>query len=140
MNYYRTVKFIDLQRKWYSKLSKSGFKDIEYFDKFVGNWIPNPYLTPSIGPLRHIYQPSKEEFYRCARLFTYIYPFKEQLHRQIWEVYAEGMGPKGIAEHLGIPYYNVWNRIYKDLRPKLQKWVRSGKLFEEDEELTPLTC
>jgi hypothetical protein len=110
----RKPTFQELQTKWYEKLEKSGFKDIE--KKHVGemNW-PSDFVRES----RMIGWQAKQEYYRMAEHFLTEHKFKNRLERIIWEYHANGISVRNIVVTLqkvkvkGLDRNVVWKIVNK---------------------------
>lgn len=83
---FSTKKFKDLQSKWYDRLEKDGFKDIESDENNLREWdtsIFGRYNQHTIG--------ATEEYYRLAGQFASTYEFSNKRERYIWERHSEGL-------------------------------------------------
>ena len=91
--YYRSKHFIELQNEWYTKLSVSGFNDLEYLDKNTGLGSDTPYLKGSLNKFKAL-SPSQVsdrlEYFSSAQDFTDSHNFKTLLHKLIWDEYTKG--------------------------------------------------
>lgn len=86
-----------LQQKWYKKLAKSGFKDIEdpsrqdnpliHWDsiEFQRYWTPDAFVE-------------KQRYYELARQMLFDFKFKSKRDKKIWELHADGAQNKDIAK------------------------------------------
>jgi len=84
------------QTKWYAKLRKSGFDDIEYRGGFIRKDIPRP-----DSPLQdETYRETYQAYYYMACHFLNEYPFKNKVEKIIWEYHTEGIGVRGISKLL----------------------------------------
>lgn len=82
--------FKALQAKWYSKLEKSGFEDIEKHEGFL-KWSPRQTLNKSYNKDRKPFLDAKETYFRLAGYFLYDYEFVKKNDRIIWKLHAEGV-------------------------------------------------
>lgn len=74
--------FKKLQKKWYDKLAKSGFEDIEKDEDYLKKY-------STIDNVKNI-QPVNETYYRLAGQFFYDYKFKTLTEKIIWKYHSEG--------------------------------------------------
>lgn len=86
------------QDKWYKKLARSGFKDIE--DTAPGKdrlktWAVN---------FKAKYTPdqfqAKADYWQMCRDMVHSYAFKNKREKRIWELYAEGKSVRDIEKEL----------------------------------------
>lgn len=86
--------FIELQNKWYSKLSKTGFVDLEWLDKNSGYGQNSPFLRTSLSKFKHL-SPSElknhSEYFIGATQFLEDYKFPSALHKFVWQCYCDGV-------------------------------------------------
>lgn len=82
-------------KKWYAKLKKSGFEDIERHEnaRFVLKSSSDKFTTPEA--IRDYY--AKSEYYSMARKFLHDYKFASKLERIIWEYHTEAISVRDIA-------------------------------------------
>lgn len=90
--------FKKLQDKWYKKLKKDGFEDIEDVEKDqLKNWSQNMFsksMTQAGG------WQAKAEYYSLASRFLSEYKFSRSIDKVIWEYHAEGISNRDIATTL----------------------------------------
>ncbi len=95
-NPFKSNKFKDLQKKWYKRLEKSGFTDIEQEDGNLKVWESRAF--------QNRYDPNKSEahteYYRLAGQFFYDYIFNNKRDSLIWKMHAEGATSREIAATL----------------------------------------
>ena len=99
-----------LQAKWYKKLAKSGFVDIEsplkqhvplkHWDsiKFQSQYSPEAYIE-------------KERYYQLAGQLLYSHNFKCPRDRRVWAMHVEGRDYKDIASKVGVHPLTVRNIV-----------------------------
>ena len=98
--------FKALQKKWYGKLAKQGFEDIEDTnreDKPLKSLHNHRfYLIPVEQRL------ATESYYEMARQLLNEYKFKNSTHKRIWELHCQGLSRRKIAKHIKdlAPTYN----------------------------------
>ena len=94
-NLYNNEKFNRLKEKWYKKLEKSGFEDIEQDDKTLKIW------SSRFANKKSIYSwQAKATYYQMAVSFLEDYKFDSKKERMIWQYHSEGFGAKDTAEKL----------------------------------------
>lgn len=80
-------KFEELQAKWYAKLAKEGFVDIE------GGMENRPKIRTQV--YRHGMDLSqieaKAEYYRLAEHFLIEYKFAHPIEKLVWKLHSEGV-------------------------------------------------
>ena len=90
----KKTNFKRLQEKWYKKIEKAGFVDIEKgFGSYELVSAPNYQRDP-------IYLQSKMDYYRMATNFLHDYEFESKLEQTIWEYHAEGISIRDIVNTL----------------------------------------
>lgn len=85
--------FKELEKKWYTKLEKSGFKDIEQPDGNLKVWASSAcknYAEPNV-------RAAKEEYYRMAGQFLYDYKFTSAIDKFAWKHHANGVSIRSIV-------------------------------------------
>ncbi|NDC24838.1 MAG: winged helix-turn-helix transcriptional regulator [Proteobacteria bacterium] len=104
-------KLQDLQKKWYSKLAKSGFKDIENV------FLPGePLLHWDSTEFQRAFSPSefteRQRYYELAGQLLHTFKFKKDRDKEIWRMYVQGITQRKIAKAVGLSIISV-NRIIK---------------------------
>lgn len=117
--------------KWYKKANAKGswYQDIENDKGLLKQWSGSPLpgfsftdsgeiLNAELKPLSSrkdysskLFKESQVEYYRLARQYLYDKPFPSQLHKDIWELHADGMSINAIKRKLKIPWHIVRYRI-----------------------------
>ncbi len=103
----KKTKFQFLQEKWYAKLAKSGFEDIEKDERYLKKYSNQVHI--------HSNQTSweaKAAYFQMASNFLEDYKFASNLDRTIWEYHANGLSLNEIAATL------------KKVKPKSRKITR----------------
>lgn len=104
--------FDKLKAKWYKKLEKSGFVDIEQDEDHLKQWYSTRFKV--------VYDPvlfkAKEDYYRLARQFLHEHPFKSKYERLVWEYHSEGVGRREINNILK-------SKRFKTYTMKVQKTI-----------------
>jgi hypothetical protein len=113
---FKTPKFKELQEKWYKKLEKSGFKDIEQDEYYFADG-----HGVSTIDKRRVTWEIQQEYYRLATHFLNDHKFKNRFEQIVWEYHSNGMSVRDIADTLNkvrrkkTDYNTVWE-IIRDLR------------------------
>lgn len=117
----RPIDFNTLKTRWYTKLAKAGFEDIELNEHRLRTWSHN--FTDE--NTKKSWQ-AKETYYRLAINFLNDYKFESNLDKVIWEYHSLGISARHISETLfkaGIKKYKkskVWLKIDM-LRAEMKK-------------------
>jgi hypothetical protein len=90
-----TSDYKKLRTKWYAKLKKSGFKDIEADDDHLKVWSSKFSEQKSVTTWE-----AKEAYYYMANHFLNTYKFKSNLDRIIWEYHSNAISVRSIAKLL----------------------------------------
>lgn len=93
---FRTKKFQNLKERWYAKLAKSDFKDIEQDELNLKEWESHSF---SARYNRHLFA-SKEAYYQLVGQFLYSHPFNTEHQKFIWECHSEGKSTRAISKEL----------------------------------------
>jgi DNA-binding CsgD family transcriptional regulator len=104
--------FVALQKSWYARLKKEGFKDIEFFHE-DGN-STDGLLRSSIGSLMASYTPEAEYYFCKARWFLHHHRFVSAREKKIWARHCEGWQNPAIGRELGCskePVRKVVNKL-----------------------------
>lgn len=117
--------------KWYKKLKKSGFDDIERdehrlkvntLDRIGRNTFSRvDYTSDQLSQERltaKIVHDAKQEYYYKAEHFLNSHKFESEKERVIWEYHANGLSIRDIVKVLNkakikADRYKVWKIIYK---------------------------
>ena len=104
---FRTAEFKKLNAEWKKKLKASNFKDIE-----EGLPEDSP-LPPSIqtNTARFAAMEATQEYYSSATEYLYTGKFISPLHKQLWELHAQGLSFSEIAEICKIPKSTAFWKI-----------------------------
>ena len=93
-----------LQAKWYARLKKEGFEDIEQDENLLKNWSSSR-LRKSRNSNNEIeqtllYNESKQSYYRLAGFFVNDYAFESELDHMVWSYHAEGKSLRQMSKLL----------------------------------------
>lgn len=91
----KKTEFEVLKEKWYKKLKKSGFNDIEQDEDNLKAW-SSKFATQKV---KDLYE-SKQAYYYMATQFINDYVFSSKIDQIIWEYHAEGISMRDIAKTL----------------------------------------
>lgn len=138
--YYRTKEFIQLQNKWYKKLTKEGFVDLEWLDKKSGLGHSSPFLTGSSSNFKSLQLSTYSEtleYYNAAQAFTYHYKFPSALHRFTWTEHAAGTSYRQIIKKIKSRAFKHKPSIFwisthvNKMRQEMFKWYAKQDSPEE---------
>jgi ribulose bisphosphate carboxylase small subunit len=91
----QSQQFKILQDKWYTKLQKLGFNDIEQDEDRLKNWESSKFLKgKSHGKsAKEVAQANddKQEYYRLAGHFLHDHKFENAIEKFVWEKHADGV-------------------------------------------------
>jgi hypothetical protein len=100
----KSQQFKDLQDKWYKKLAKSGFEDIEQDEDHLINWSSSRALRGKVNGSAYadviVSHQAVEEYYRLAGHFLHDYKFKDEYEKKVWILHADGNSHRDVAEAL----------------------------------------
>lgn len=118
----QSKEFKEIQDKWYAKLKKEGFEDIEDVsethrpERDLKKWHSFAFqLNNSADDYS-----DKERYYQLAGQFLHEYEFKNKLERSIWEGHAEGLSIREISRKLN-KYRDLIFKILKQQREIMLK-------------------
>jgi hypothetical protein len=113
--------FKELQAKWYAKLKKTGFNDIESHtqnddnpDGSLKEWHSQRfYINNRVEDFKQ-----KERYYQLATQFTYDYKFNDEQDKIIWDLHANGSSVREISKQLNKKGYDRTSvhKVIKKLR------------------------
>lgn len=99
-----------LQKKWYDKLKKEGFVDIEQDEDTLKSWHSQLFInrhtnfTEKSGKREAKFDAtwftSQEEYYRLAGIFLHDHEFKSDIEKLIWELHSAGENKASIYREL----------------------------------------
>lgn len=135
-------KFEALKRKWYAKLKRSGFEDIEqdevYLKKYTGQvsgvdgtgvvknggyyeiGLPPGSITWDFAKQDGIRPEALAEYYRWATHQLNEFKFKTKKDYKIWKLHTEGLSIRQIARACKMSYHNK-------IHSTIQRLVKSMK-------------
>ncbi len=98
--FWQTEEFRKLQDKWYGKLAKDGFEELEYFDH---NNEPNTFMRRgATADLARQYTPDAARYYELAQQYYWAvrwsrWPAK---YRTIWRMHSYGHTDDDVSKYL----------------------------------------
>ena len=95
--------FRDLQKKWYGKLKKAEFKDIERPDGTLELWTCSFFKTRYNETLFS----AKEEYYRLASQLLHSHSFQDKKEMLMWQMHSEGISVRNIVKTLKAKKFKV---------------------------------
>ena len=122
--------FKELQKKWDSKLEKSGFEDIEQRqDGMLKRWSSRIFTAKMNGAYfedKQEYYKSKQEYFRLAGHFLHEYDFKTTKERTIWEMHAEGASMDKITATLKSGHFKANRNVVQRTIERLSKIMKAN--------------
>jgi hypothetical protein len=109
--------FKQLQAKWYGKLKKAKFDDIEENEDTLKEWASNTFRNKFDATK---YQ-ARLNYYRLAGHFLHEYEFDSDKERAIWELHAEGLSRPKVLKQLKSRNFKTYSRQVQEIIEKLEK-------------------
>lgn len=107
--FYQTAKFRKLQKEWYEKLAKKGFKDIEAMKPIHTGELMGfvPRRAMEVGDRVDV---DVQEYYRASRCYLHHGKFQSALEHHVWEFHCEGISYRNMLPLLRERGYitNIW--------------------------------
>jgi len=94
------LKLKKLQDRWYAKLKKEGFDDIEQRDGNLKTWHSSMFQNRRKKRYTEDSWDSKIEYYRLAEHFLNDNKFKNEQEKKTWELHSEGISYEKISIRL----------------------------------------
>lgn len=91
----KKTKFEQLKAKWYKKLEKSGFEDIESDENNLKVW--SSIFARKNSP--EVWQ-ARAEYYQMATNFLEDYKFSNDVEKIVWEYHSNGISMRDISKLL----------------------------------------
>lgn len=92
----QSKEFLALQAKWYGRLKKAGFDDIEHDEDHLKKYAASDFLKRS-----QVTAEANAEYYRLAGCLFHEHAFASAEEKAIWELHKEGVSATKIYEALG---------------------------------------
>lgn len=111
------LSYEELRDKWYKKLKKQGFEDIEDINGQLKMYSSTLLGNRKKVLVQHGGWQAKAEYYNLAGQFLNEYKFNTKLDKIIWEYHANGLGVREIAQILRkvrvlkTSHTTIWNII-----------------------------
>lgn len=106
----KQTEFKKLQAKWYKKLEKDGFEDIEQDEDNLKQWASTYFISRytnfvgKSGKKDKAYDAtwftSQIEYYQMAGRFLHEHTFQSPAEKLIWQLHSEGVPNTGIYKEL----------------------------------------
>lgn len=116
--------FKALQDKWYAKLKKEGFDDIE---RNGGGLKTDPMQN-----IKTFYDQSsfeaKQSYHSSVGYFLHHHTFNNEKERLIWEFHSQGVSIRDTVEALQKKGYKTYKRQVHEILQKLVKQMYAGQL------------
>lgn len=108
MQWNKTKRFKVLEKRWYAKLTKRGFEDVEHDEKNLKQFSGTTSTHRADGSSKiedwaewgksiSIADHWKTEYYSRCRQFLNEFKFKNKTEKKIFEMHSEGIGRRVIA-------------------------------------------
>lgn len=92
--------YIKLYAKWYDRLKREGFEDIEWFDPKTALGQSGHYMVKSTHKITKKYNEFTEEHYRLCRNFLTHFKFPNKKIEKIFELHTDGASYRDIIKEL----------------------------------------
>ncbi len=96
----RSKEFKQAQKKWYDKLKKEGFEDIEWINHETGYGQNTPWIKNYKKTVNEKKMHEHNDYYSKCSYFLHYGKFKSRLHKKIWEFYCEGLSYRNMVKRL----------------------------------------
>lgn len=108
-----TASFKRLQARWYRRLRKNGFEDIESGGVCRNLWTSKRSKIPLDANGRRIVWDAVTEYYRWAEHVMRGRRFRTKQDREVWRLHASGMSKREIARLTRRHHTVVVQRIFR---------------------------
>lgn len=106
--WYERPELLKLRRKWYAKLSKSGFEDIEHIDWSTGDSGNLLSGVSRVDVERH-WSSASQRYYELARQHSWEMK-GTGLERRVWTLHAEGLSNWEISRRVRRYAWRTWRQ------------------------------
>jgi hypothetical protein len=89
--------FKALQNKWYRKLNKAGFEDIESRNGMLKDYHSKRFAGQDASTFTE-----KERYYQLASQLVHTYPFPDTTSKTMWRLHAKGESIEYISNALNL--------------------------------------
>lgn len=137
------IPYNKLKKKWYAKLKKEGFQDIEQDEYNLKRW-SNEFTRPNhnVDNKKYDARPKKvrqksdtfewkRDYYYYAEHFLNNYKFKSERERVIWSYHVNGISMRGIVDLLRKIKIKVSKSTICNIVKKLKKTMKETYLKSE---------
>jgi hypothetical protein len=93
----RRDEFKRLERDWYAKLKKKGFRDIESPNETLGDRPLIDWDAFRFGKMDPVVFKAIRDYYEQAWDLLFTYKFANKGHRKVWRLHALGVPERDIA-------------------------------------------
>lgn len=93
-------KFKELKTKWYKKLEKSGFNDIEQANGNLKDFHSFRFKSKKI---KNVFFET-QRYYELASQLLHTYPFPDRTSKKIWKLHASGESNLAISDLMKVSY------------------------------------
>jgi hypothetical protein len=111
------------QDKWYARLAKDGFKDIEDRDEklkqYASSALTHNYRVPLVFD-------AKERYYQLAGQFLHMHKFDSRLEKFMWSQHCEGVSIEDIVDKVKIKGMKTYKREVHETLQRLTKEMLAG--------------
>lgn len=123
--FWRRPAFVAEQAKWYARLARSGFEDLEYQHPVTGE--PREFMRRgSLADLARLYRWDKVRYFEWAQQFALTLRHGSKRdprgHHRVWRRYAKGVAPAKIAAELRLPRRRVLYAI-EVMQVRFNRWL-----------------
>jgi hypothetical protein len=113
-----TPEFEALQAKWYEKLKKSGFEEIERPDGTLNEWHSFQFGRNYNS---HVFE-ANQEYSIMAGQFYHSHKFSSPLEKRVWKLHTAGLTIRDVAKKAKVSPSTAW-RIVESLSSEMLKNV-----------------
>lgn len=119
----KPVDYNKLRDKWYAKLAKEGFEDIEDTEGRLKTYASSALVQVYKDHLKY---DTKERYYQLAGQFLHDHKFKSNVERFIWEQHCEGVSIRKMVKEIN----KKGNKIYRRLVHEMLQQLRSEMIIK----------
>ncbi len=107
------------QKLWYQIAQATGFKDIEdenqrYLKEWDSNFFRNQF--------NQIKYEATTEYYRAGSELLRSYPFKDEMHKRIWQLHLEGLSEREIARQVKRHKKSSVHKIISKIASRIKRY------------------
>lgn len=126
MKFYQTKDFLVLNKKWGTRLKKSGFKDIEPLE---GGLLPGclDHNSEFLDPLR---AAMKLNYFLYATKFLEDFCFESKMDKKIWALHSEGASQREIVRKLNKKSLFFIHKRLSQMRGIFMDYIKNLEEFD----------